>query len=66
MGAVKDQAAEVHIEADGHYTFLLAPDIATFVVRDTGGVLPRCPSILVTVRSGPKTQVEIMCDTGIR
>ncbi|MHB8328072.1 MAG: hypothetical protein ACYDD6_00340 [Acidimicrobiales bacterium] len=59
------QAANARIGADGHYAFALSPGIYTFAV-DTGSMLPRCPSRLVTVRPGTPARVDITCDTGIR
>lgn len=53
-------------EADGHYALTLSPGRYTFVVQNTGGVFPRCPSTPVTVLSGPPVQMDITCDTGIR
>ena len=60
------QAASAVTDAAGNYAFVLLPGGYTFVVIDTGGTRPRCPSTPVTVSPGPPLQVDIACDTGIR
>src|SRR5207244_5085437 len=50
-------------DGQGAYRMSLAPGRYTLVVV-TNSSFPRCPSVDVTVPSGPPVRADISCDTG--
>ena len=57
--------AETSTAGDGSFSLLLPPGLYELVVTP-GGILPRCPTLAVSVRAGADRRVSIGCDTGIR
>lgn len=55
----------VALSRTGYYRMTLPAGIYVLNV-ETGGVLPRCPSITVTVDPTMTVKADISCDTGIR
>ena len=51
--------------ADGHYSFRLGPG-RYVLVAVTRQAVPRCPHVLVAVRSPAPVRANINCDSGIR
>lgn len=58
-------AASARTETGGHYSLTLAPGRYLLVVM-TAQMFPRCPHVLVSVRSGSAIRANINCDTGLR
>ena len=57
--------ASTHTDAAGRYVLELRPG-AYVVDALTGGALPRCTPVDVTVTADHSTRAPISCDTGIR
>jgi hypothetical protein len=57
--------ASTRTDADGDYTLSLEPGDYT-LVADTGGALPLCDPVTVSVPMDRSVRADINCDTGIR